>query len=77
MISKIQFQYRDSDPIFEVTTNYHPEIGETVYYQLKGNEKKHEVIKDLINGNLELEGVVSEKWTNLSDNYIIWSVYLD
>ncbi len=77
MINKIQFEYKESDPIFELITNYQPEIGDTVYYELKGNEANYQDIRDLINGNLDLEGVISQKWVNLSDNYIIWTALLD
>ena len=77
MVNKIQFEYKDSDPFLEIITNYEPEIGDTVYYELKGSEENYQDIRDLINGNLDLEGVISEKWVNLSDGYILWTALLD
>lgn len=77
MINKIQFKYKDSDHFFELVTNYQPEIGDTVYYELRGNEENYQQIRDLTYGGLDLEGVISEKWVNLSGNYIIWSALLD
>jgi hypothetical protein len=77
MVNKIQFKYKDSDPFLEIITNYEPKIGDTVYYELKGSESNYQDIRYLINGNFDLEGVISKKWVNLSDGYILWTALLD
>ena len=70
----IEFMLKGSDPFFRITTNYQSKIGDVVFYELKADEKDYKDIVKLNNGNLELEGVISDKWVNLSENYIIWSV---
>jgi hypothetical protein len=72
----MQFRFRDNDSLFEIETNYNPEIGDIVYYELQNTQENYTKIRKIINDNFELEGIVCEKWVNLSDNLIIWTVFL-
>ena len=66
--------FEDEDPLVEITIDHTPKIGDFIHYLCNGEEANYQYLKET--NNTELEGTVVSKWTSLSYEKIIWTVYL-
>ena len=67
----IVFSYQGSDPILYKEVDYKFSIGDTVYCELKKEEL--EMMKDFY-PHSDCEGVITEKWIDIVDMKILWTV---
>lgn len=70
----IVFTQKDGDQFLFKEVPYSFSIGDTVYYELTKEEK--ESLKDIYH-HWDCEGVISEKWIDISDMKIYWTVEID
>lgn len=69
----IVFTQKDGDPFLYKEIKHKFQIGDTVYYELTQEEK--EELKDY--PHLDCEGEISQKWIDLTDMKILWTVEID
>jgi hypothetical protein len=69
----IVFTQKDGDPFLYKEIDYHFQIGDTVYYELTQEER----VKLKGYPHLDCEGEISQKWIDLTDMKILWTVEID
>jgi hypothetical protein len=69
----IVFTQKDGDSFLYKEIDYKFQIGDTVYYELTQEDK--EKLKDY--PHLDCEGEISQKWIDLTDMKILWTVEID
>ena len=67
----IVFSYKGSEPILYKEVNYNFAIGDLVYCEL--TKKELNIMKDFY-PHLDCEGVISEKWIDIVNMKILWTV---
>ena len=67
----IVFSYQGSGPILYKEVDYKFSIGDTVYCEL--TKKELERMKDFY-PHLDCEGIITEKWIDIVDMKILWTV---
>jgi len=72
----IVFTFKDADPFLYVPVNHNFNIGDTVYYELTDKDKSNDIIKKYY-PHLDCEGVITDKWIDISDMKILWTVEID
>lgn len=74
MTNIIDFTEIDGDRILEVIFDYPFSIGDTVYYEIP--EKDRTAIAWFYN-NADIEGVIVNKWIDLTSKIVRWQVDVD
>jgi hypothetical protein len=69
----IVFTQKDGDPFLYKEIDYKFQIGDAVYYEL--TQEDMEKLKDY--PHLDCEGEISQKWIDLTDMKILWTVEID
>lgn len=69
----IVFTQKDGDTFLYKEFDYNFQLGDTVYYELTQEER--DVLKYY--PHLDCEGEISQKWIDLTDMKILWTVEID
>jgi hypothetical protein len=74
MVEIIAFTQTDGDPFLNVEIPYNFQLGDIVYYSL--TEEELNALKNIY-PHMDCEGIISDKWIDLSNMRILWTVNID